>query len=118
MIVLYSLGKPTLKYSLLGCLSVCLECELRAGRTVVVTEFSSQFLAAYEFRALFFKLKPSKVILIVAIGADEQVVVVEDRNAQGEHLLSRTIEHCFLILMVVELVDFVCKFNQLKSVDG
>ena len=118
MIILNSLGKPTLKYSLLGCLSVCLVCDLRAGRSVVVTEFSSHFLAAYEFRVLFFKLKLRKVILVIAIGADEQVVVFDDRNAQGEHLFSKTIERCFLILMVVELIDLVFKFNQLRSADG
>ena len=78
MIILNSLGKPTLKYPLLGCLSVCFVSELRAGRSVVVTEFSSQFLAAYEFSVLFFKLKPRKMILIVAIGADKQVVVFDD----------------------------------------
>ena len=81
MVVLNSLGKLTLKYSLLGCLSVCLVCKLRAGQSVVVTEFSSQFLTAYKFRVLFFKLKPRKVILFVAICADEQVVVFDDSNA-------------------------------------
>ena len=117
MIILHSLKKPTLKYPLLGCLSVCLVSELRARRSVVVTECSSQFLAAYVFRVLFFKLKPRKVIPIIAIGADEKVVVFDDRNAQGEHLFSKTIERCFLILMVVELVDFVFKFNQLRCAD-
>ena len=78
MIIRSSLGKPTLKYPLHGCLSVCLVSELREGRSVVVAEFSSQFLAAYEFRVLFFKLKFRKVILIVAIGADEQVVLFDD----------------------------------------
>ena len=117
MIILNSLRKPTLKYPLLGFLSVCLVSELGARRSVVVTEFSSQFLAAYEFRVLFFKLKPIKVILISAIGADKQIVVFDGRNAQGEHLLSTTIDRCFLILMVVELVDFVFKFNQLRSAD-
>ena len=117
MIILNSLRKPTLKYPLLGFLSVYLVSELEARRSVVVTEFSSQFLAAYEFRVLFFKLKPRKVILIIAIGADEKVVVFDDINAQGEDLFSKTIERCFLILMVVELVDFVFKFNQLRSAD-
>ena len=117
MIVLNSLGKPTLKYPLLGCLSVSLLCELRARRSVVVTEFLSQFHAANEIRVFFFKLKSRKVILIVAINADEQVVVFDDRNAQGKHLFSKTIERCFLILMVVELVDIVFKFNKLRSAD-
>ena len=83
MIILNSLGKPTLKYPLLNSLSVYLVCELRARQSVVVIEFSSHFHAAYEFRVLFFKLRPRKVILIVAIGADKQVVVFADRNALG-----------------------------------
>ena len=111
MIILNSLEKPTLKYPVLGCLSVCLVCELKAGRSVIVTEFSSQFFAAYEFRVLFFKLKLKNVILIVAIGADEKVVVFDDTNAQGKNFISKTIERCFLILMVIKLVDFVVKFN-------
>ena len=81
MILLKSLGKPTLKYPLLGCLLVCLVCEFRARRSAVVTEFSSQFHAAYEVFVLFFKLKSRIVILIVAIGADEKVVVFDNRNA-------------------------------------
>lgn len=63
-------GEPTLKYSLLGCSSVCLVCEFRAEQSVVVTEFSIQFLAAYEFFVLFFKLKQRKIIHIVAIGPE------------------------------------------------
>ena len=111
MIILKSLGNLTLKYPLLGCLLVCLICKLRARRSVVLPEFSSQFHASYEVRVLFFKLKSRKVILFVAIGADEKDVVFDDRNAQGKNLFLKTIECCFLILMVVELVDFVFKFN-------
>ena len=57
------------------------------------------------------------MILIVAIGFEIKVVVFDNRNAYGEHLFSKTIERCFLILMIVYLVDFVFKFNQLISAD-
>ena len=83
MIMLNSLGKPTLEYLLLGCLSVCLKGKLRAGRGVVVTELSSQFLAAYEFFVRYIEPKPRKVILLVAIGVDEKIVVFDDGNTQG-----------------------------------
>ena len=81
MIMLIVLGKPTLEYPLLGCLSVCLESKLRAGRSVVVTELSSQFLVAHEFLVNLLEPKPRKMILIVAISAEEKIVVFDNGNA-------------------------------------
>ena len=84
---------------------------MRAGRSIVVTELSSQFLAAEGFLVLFLELKFRKAILVVAIGVYEQVAVFDDENAEGKHLFSKTIDRCFLILVKVKLVDFVLKLN-------
>ena len=115
MNILNSLGKPTRKYPLLGCFSVCLVNELRAGLNVVVTELSNQFLAAHKFLVFLFEPKSRKVILIVAIGIDVKIVVLDDGYFQVQHLFPKTIKRCFLIFKKVKLVNFVLKFYQHKS---
>ena len=75
-----SLKKPTLEYPLLGCPPVSLVGELSAGRNVVVTELSSQFLAAHKLFVFFFDAKPSEIELFARCGVSDEEIAVFDNK--------------------------------------